>query len=90
MVGCIRPDDRCMVATTGMEPFHAGRRQEASHHPRSKYPQVLSVRYSFNTHVRWQPPYILFFSLFMICAGLTLPRTSGMTSACPFQRIPVS
>lgn len=24
-----------------------------------------------------QMPYLLFFSLFMICAGLTLPRSSG-------------
>lgn len=34
-------------------------------------------------HYPLQPPYILFFSLFMICAGLTLPRTSG---TCSFAR----
>ncbi len=33
--------------------------------------------FTSTSHLPVQPPYVLFFSLFMICAGLTLPRTSG-------------
>lgn len=67
-----------MVATSGMEPLHARRRPQAAHYTCREYRQVPNMRlHPVTHHPSIQPPYILYFSLFMICAGMTLPRTSG-------------
>lgn len=43
-------------------------------------PAVGDTHPHFFFHNPFQPPYTLFFSLFMTCAGLTLPRTSGASA----------
>lgn len=50
--------------------------RQTSFDPFGRQPQIRFIHIC----LFWtsQMPYVLFYSLFMICAGLTLPRTSGL------------
>lgn len=83
------------MAAPRVEPGDSSGRSQAAHHPRGKSsgvhrPSETDTRAHFLFHNYIQPPYMLFFSLFMICAGLTLPRTSGAfaTPLSSFPQVP--